>query len=299
MEPSVHCEWMETAGHWRGSFMCMASPCEILIDSDDAALAQTLSTLVYSEASRIEHKYSRYREDSEISRINRCAGQTLGVDDETARLLDYADQCYRLSEGKFDVTSGILRKAWRFDGSDRIPSQAAVAALLEYIGWSKVTWRPPLLTLPQGMEVDLGGIGKEYAVDRCAQLCAQISPASILISFGGDMYISGSRRNDGEWVIGINDPYGDGDQYAGILRLHRGGVATSGDARRFLLKDGVRYSHILDPRSGWPVRDGPRAVTVASQTCIEAGMLATFAMLEGADAEKFLKEQHVLNRCIW
>ncbi|MFN2111114.1 MAG: FAD:protein FMN transferase [Anaerolineae bacterium] len=295
----MRCEWMETAGHWRGSFACMASPCEILIDNDDADLTQSLSTLVYSEALRIEHKYSRYREDSETSRINHSAGTTLSVDAETARLLDYADQCYRLSRGKFDITSGILRKAWRFDGSDRVPSQATVAALLEHIGWEKVSWQNPLLTLPHGMEVDFGGIGKEYAVDRCAQLCGQASSASILVNFGGDMFISGPRRDNSEWIIGINDPYGNGDQHAGVLHLHRGGVATSGDARRFLLKDGVRYSHILDPQSGWPVPDGPRAVTVAAQTCIEAGMLATFAMLQGTHAEDFLKEQHVVHRCIW
>ena len=133
----MDCDWVESAGHWRGFFSCMASPCEILIDSDDPDLAQSLTDLVSAEALRIEQKYSRYREDSETSKINRSAGQTVRVDAETARLLDYADQCYRLSGGKFDITSGILRKAWRFDGSDRVPSPAAVAALLEHIGWSQ------------------------------------------------------------------------------------------------------------------------------------------------------------------
>jgi thiamine biosynthesis lipoprotein len=295
----MDCDWVESAGHWRGSFSCMASPCEILIDNDDPDLAQSLTDLVSAEALRIEQKYSRYREDSETSKINRSAGQTVRVDAETARLLDYADQCYRLSGGKFDITSGILRKAWRFDGSDRVPSPAAVAALLEHIGWSRVSWHNPLLTLPSDMELDFGGIGKEYAVDRCALLCRQASSVSTLINFGGDMYISGPRHGDGEWIVGINDPYGSENQQAGILRLHRGGVATSGDARRFLFKDGVRYSHILDPQSGWPVPDGPRSVTVAAQTCIEAGMLATFAMLHGTQAEDFLREQHVVHRCIW
>ncbi len=295
----MHCEWMESAGHWRGSFACMASPCEILIDSDDAELARSLSELVQAEALRIERKYSRYLDDSETSKINRSEGRPIDVDPETARLLDYADQCYRLSGGKFDITSGILRKAWRFDGSDRIPSQAGVDALLKHIGWSKVTWRNPIFILPPGMELDFGGIGKEYAVDRCAQLCGQASSASILVNFGGDMHISGPRRDNSEWIIGINDPYGNGDQHAAILHLHRGGVATSGDARRFLFKDGIRYSHILDPQTGWPIPDGPRSVTVAAQTCIEAGMLATFAMLQGAQAEEFLKDEHVVHRCIW
>jgi thiamine biosynthesis lipoprotein len=174
------CEWVETAGHFRGTFSCMASPCEVLIDCDDSELAHSLSSLVCTEALRIEHKYSRYREDSEISRINRSGGQAVRVDAETAQLLDYADQCYRLSAGKFDITSGLLRKLWRFDGSDRIPSPAAVAALVEHIGWDKVRWQNPLLVLPQGMELDLGGIGKEYAVDRCARLCNQAASVSVL-----------------------------------------------------------------------------------------------------------------------
>lgn len=293
------CKWVETAGHFRGSFFCMASPCEILIDCEDPELASSLNSMVRAEALRIEHKYSRYREDSEISRINRSGGRPVAVDEETARLLDYADQCFRLSEGRFDVTSGVLRKVWRFDGSDRIPSRAAVAELVEHIGWHKVQWQNPLLVLPQGMELDLGGLGKEYAVDRCARLCGQVSSASVLVNFGGDMYLSGPRRGGNEWIIGINDPNGDRERHAGILRLHRGGVATSGDARRFLLKDGVRYGHILDPRSGWPITDGPRAVTVAAQTCVEAGMLATFAMLQGAHAEDFLEDQRILHKCIW
>jgi FAD:protein FMN transferase len=116
----MHCEWMETTGHWRGSFARMASPCEILIDSDDADLADALSALVSTEALRIERKYSRYRQDSEISRINRSGGRTVNVDAETARLLDYADQCYRLSAGNTSAgqrSSGKLlsspcRRAW-------------------------------------------------------------------------------------------------------------------------------------------------------------------------------------------
>jgi thiamine biosynthesis lipoprotein len=149
------------------------------------------------------------------------------------------------------------------------------------------------------MELDLGGIGKEYAVDRCAQLCGRVTNASFLIGFGGDIYVSGPRRDNSEWVIGIDNPLTGGKRHAGILRLQRGGVATSGDARRYLLKDGIRYGHILDPHTGWPVRGAPRSVTVAAQTCVEAGMLATFAMLQGKNAEEFLREQNVVHKCVW
>jgi thiamine biosynthesis lipoprotein len=295
----VRMEWVEGENYWRGAFSAMGGPCQILIDSHDEGLAKTLYKLVQAETQRIEGKYSRYRADSALSKLNRSHGRPVTVDAETAQLLDYAEQCYRLSDGKFDISSGVLRRVWRFDGSDRLPDADAVAALLQNVGWDKLQWRKPVLILPQDMELDLGGIGKEYAVDRCAQLCRQTSDVSLLINYGGDIFISGPRRGDQSWIIGIDDPHAAGGPSAGALRIFKGGVATSGDARRFLLKDGVRYGHILDPHTGWPVRDAPRSVTVVAQSCVEAGMLASFAMLQGSHAEHFLQEQRVVHRCIW
>jgi thiamine biosynthesis lipoprotein len=291
------CEWISTAEHWRGHFNAMASPCEILIDTDAASLAERLYRLVREETLRIEHKYSRYRADSVTSIVNRSQGNTITVDPETALLLDYAHQCWQLSEGQFDITSGVLRKVWLFDGSDRLPSADAVARLMPRIGWQRLQWHNPQLHLPAGMELDFGGIGKEYAVDRCAQLCAQHSDTSVLINFGGDLYSSGPRRGDKPWLVGIDDPRRNDGQWLTMLALRRGAVATSGDARRYLLCDGIRYGHILNPQTGWPVPDAPRSVTVLAETCVEAGMLATFAMLQGRQAESFLQQQGVRHWC--
>ena len=264
----------------------------------DAQIAERVLQTAHAEALRIEHKFSRYRDDSELTRINRSHGRSVTVDAETASLFDYADQCYRLSDGKFDISSGVLRKLWRFDGSSKAPDAGAVAKILTYVGWDKIQWRNPVLVLPAGMELDLGGIGKEYAVDRSAQLCQQECDASVLINFSGDIYISGPRRDNQPWMIGIDDPHATGTLSANALQLHQGGVATSGDARRFLMMDGVRYSHILDPQTGWPIPDAPRSVTVVAQTCLEAGMLASFSMLQGANAEAFLHDQNVPYKCI-
>lgn len=291
-------EWMEAISCWRGSFLAMGSPCEILVDTDDRDHARVLCELAHVEAARIEQKYSRYRDDSVLTMINRSHGSPVSVDEETAQLLGYAGQCHELSQGRFDISSGVLREVWRFDGSDRLPDAASVASTLTRVGWNRVSWHNPVITLPSGMELDFGGIGKEYAVDRCAMLCRQRRDTSLLINFGGDIYISGPRRDGKPWVIGIDDPHATGKPGASALRLHKGAVATSGDARRYLQKDGIRYCHILDPRTGWPVQDAPRSVTVVAQTCLEAGMLATFAMLQGADAEGFLREQGVTHKCI-
>jgi len=250
---------------------------------------------------RIERKLSRYRQDNIIHKINTARGKGVRVDEETALMLDYAAQCYDLSDGLFDVTSGVLREVWKFDGSDRIPSTAQVNKVLSRVGWNKVSWRSPTIRMPQGMQIDLGGIGKEYAVDRAIVLLREAGKIDCLVNFGGDIAVTGSRRDGRGWMVGIETPdavNGSTDTPSKVYELRQGALATSGDARRYLLKEGVRYSHILDPRSGWPVRDAPRSVTVIAATCTEAGMLATFAMLNGAQAEAFLDQQGVKYWCI-
>lgn len=279
--------------YWLARFFAMGSPCELLVDTTERTRVALLAEIAYGEAKRIEQKFSRYRDDNIVHWIHHHHGAPVEVDDETAKLLDYADLCFRLSEGKFDITSGVLRRVWKFDGSDRVPSQPDIAALLPHIGWNKVTWSKPYLSLPAGMEIDFGGIGKEYAVDKTAQLLAARSSTSMVINFGGDLFVTGRRANGEPWRIGIDDPGATGQQALAQLQLTRGGVATSGDARRFLLKDNIRYGHILNPLTGWPVSAAPRSVTVAAPTCVEAGMLTTFAMLQGETAEQFLQDQEV------
>jgi len=281
---------------WQAVFTAMAGPCEVLLDVDGRGEALSMGELVAGEALRIERLLSRYRDDNVIHLVNHAEGRPVLVDDETAGLLDFADRCFILSEGRFDVTSGVLRRLWRFDGSDRVPSRAAVKALLPLIGWDKVTWRRPELTLSAGMEIDLGGLGKEYAVDRAAQLLSLRTRAAALVNFGGDLRALGRRRDGRPWRVGVEAPLNDGGQQATAaldIELEEGALATSGDSRRFLLKGGVRYPHILNPRLGWPVMDAPRSVTVLADACTEAGLLATLAMLQGRGARAFLEEQGV------
>jgi thiamine biosynthesis lipoprotein len=284
-------------GYWIGHFSAMASPCEVLIEADSRADAARLTGLAAAEAWRLERKFSRYRADSILSAINRSGGIAISVDEETALLMDYAQRCYELSGGLFDVTSGVLRSVWTFDGSDRVPSAAQVSAVLPRVGWQHVQWRRPELRLPPGMEIDLGGIGKEYAVDRALLLLRQHSAGNCVVNFGGDLATSGARRDGRPWTVGIETP-GSPSRPTRVVHVSGGALATSGDTRRFLVKDGKRYSHILDPRSGWPVQGAPRSVTVAADTCTEAGTLATFAMLLGDQAERFLQQQGVAYWCL-
>lgn len=277
--------------NWLGSFQAMASPCDVIIETDDEHDAQQVVKAVANEAWRIEQKFSRYRDDNITHKINNAHGEMIEVDDETARLLDFSAQLFQMSDGMFDVTSGVLRKAWRFDQSDNIPTQTQIDELLPIIGWDKVSWNNPKLKLEADMEIDLGGLGKEYAVDRCGQLARELSSASILINFGGDLVITKPRKDGTDWTIGrlSSDPAAP----VGMIKLNRGALATSGDAHRYLAKEGKRYCHVLNPKTGWPIEDPPHTVSVAAPTCIEAGMLSTFALLHGNKAEAFLKAQEV------
>ncbi|MET0660756.1 MAG: FAD:protein FMN transferase [Steroidobacteraceae bacterium] len=276
--------------HFIGRFTAMASPCEVLTETNDEALARRLLDAVADCAWRIERKFSRYRTDSIVHRINQSGGEALFVDEETGNLLDFAATLTSLSDGRFDITSGVLRKAWTFDGGDRLPEQAQLDALLPFVGWQKVDWQRPRLRLQPGMQIDFGGIGKEYAVDTAATLADSIAPGtSCVVNFGGDVAVHHARRDGQPWRIGIESVVHSG-RATRLVNLSRGALATSGDSRRFVLKDGVRYSHILDARTGWSVRDAPHSITVAADTCTQAGTLTTLAMLQGAHAEQFLRE---------
>jgi thiamine biosynthesis lipoprotein len=272
-------------------FNAMASHCEVLLRASHLVAARELGACAAAEAWRIEEKYSRYRSDSVISQLHAHRGVPFEVDEETASLFDFAQRCFRISDGMFDITSGILRRAWTFDGSDHLPKPEDIAALLPFIGFEKLKWQSPTIELPAGMELDLGGIGKEYAVDRAYELLSKKAPGAFLVNFGGDLRASGPPPS-GFWQVGIERP-GSARDACMMLQLQRGALATSGDSRRFLLRDGVRYGHVLNPKTGWPVRHAPRSVTVAASSCTEAGMLSTLAILQGAAAREFLNEQSV------
>ena len=271
-------------------FPAMASDCEVLIDTQDLALAWRLGSLAQQEALRIEWKFSRYRDDNPVYRINHSGGNKIEVDDETAALLDFSATLWQLSDGRFDITSGVLRKVWRFDGSDRVPTPEAVKALMSRIGWQKVSWDKPCLSLPEGMEIDFGGIGKEYAVDKVFGILAAAWGGAFLVNFGGDIRAKGPRNNQQNWQVGIEQVT---EAETPWVELANSALATSGDSRRYLLKDGIRYCHILDPQTGWPVKNTPRSVTTIAPTCVEAGMHSSLAMLMGTEAEEYLQEQSV------
>ena len=279
------------------TFNAMASPCEVIIQSTDKQLAAKLGENIATEVWRIEDKYSRYNQRSVCSAINNNAGHSVTIDEETYLLLNFAEQCYQLSDGLFDISSGVLRKLWSFQGAQvsnvNFPTIDRVEQILSNVGWRKVTFDPKQITLSKGMEIDFGGIGKEYAVDRSIILAKKLTNMPTLVNLGGDLAVTCSRLNNEPWQVAIEHPDEENNLTDMIVSLKSGALATSGDARRFLLNDGKRYSHILNAKTGWPIKEAPRSITVVAPQCIQAGILATLALLQGAHAEQFLKEQEI------
>lgn len=267
-------------------FEAMGGPCDLAVFGAPGSLMERLK----DEVIRLERRYSRYRPDSLVSDINRKAGVAQSVDAECAGLLNYADHCYRLSDGFFDITAGALRRAWDFN-QQRIPNPAEIAAARAAVGWERVEWDGAQLRLEPGMELDFGGIVKEFAADRLVTLMAEAGYRG-MANLAGDISVTGPRPDGRPWMLGVRDPQGV-DQAMARVALNQGGLASSGDYERGFTHEGVRYSHILNPHTGWPVADAPRAVTVIADHCIMAGSLATIAMLKGKDAESWLVKLEV------
>jgi FAD:protein FMN transferase len=262
------------------AFSAMASRCEVRLYAPDEASARRWSDAAIGEVRRIEAKYSRYRDDSVTSAINRAAGgAAVEVDEETAALLDFAGQLHARSAGAFDLTSGVLRRAWDFKAA-RLPRPEDVEALLPLVGWQRVERDGARLRLTlAGMELDFGGIGKEYAADRAAARMEELGARHGLVNLGGDVRIIGPHPDGTAWTIGVQDPRGIGGAAIAALPVAAGAMATSGDYERYFERDGRRYSHLLDPRSGWPVAHW-RSVSVVAPLCVLAGACATIAMLK-------------------
>ncbi len=265
----------------RVTFRAMASENEVQLYARDPAHGRRAAQAAVDEVYRIEAKYSRYRFDSILSRINAAAGGApVEIDGETHGLLAYADACHRESGGLFDVTSGVLRRAWRFD-SGRVPGDEELARLLPLIGWRDVEWDAEHVRLPRaGMEIDFGGIGKEYAVDRALAVLRDQGIASGLVNLAGDLAILGPHPDGSPWRMGIRHPRRD-EAMVATLPVTSGAIATSGDYERFMEVEGVRHCHLLDPRTGRPAR-GFQSVTVHAPSCLVAGTATTVAMLKGA-----------------
>ena len=271
-------------------FAAMASENEIQLHGKTQREATRIAELGINEVRRIEQTFSRYRDDSILSQINRAAGKhAVKIDTETSSLLDYADQCFKNSNGLFDITSGVLRRCWNFR-VPQLPNPNDIDDLLKLIGWNKIERENSSVFLRlAGMEIDFGGIGKEYAADRAATIMLNEGAQHGYINLAGDIHVFGPQPNGEPWAIGIQHPRASKKVIASI-NLKEGALATSGDYERYFDLDGKRYCHILNPKTGWPVMSAPQSVTIMAPLCIVAGSISTIALLKEEATAEFLTQ---------
>lgn len=288
---------------WRAlrfDFSAMASPCSLLLDGQDERVMRRAAKAAMAEVQRIEHKFSRFRAASVVSRINLAAGlRAVEVDTETLGLLDFAQALFVQSEGLFDISSGVLQRAWDFKQA-LLPTATQLQALLPLVGLHGLERQGHKVRLAgKGMALDFGGFGKEYAADRAAAVLQSHGHEHALVNLGGDLHALGGRGlpelQGTAWQIDIAHPRPDTANAAktlATLALSRGGLATSGDYERFFIQDGVRYCHVLNPQTGWPVSHWQSISVLASNTTT-AGAAATIAMLKGPHALNWLQSQNL------
>ena len=271
------------AGDHKLTFTAMSTTCRVHFQTADTKLAHEFQTEVLNWVSWFEARYSRFLPDSLISRINDAAGQNwLEIDPETEALFNLCQDLLFFTRGVFDPTALPLIRLWNWKAPNPVmPTPAEIQAALELVGWAKVQRRPGGIFLPRaGMMLDLGGIGKEYAVDRVLTMGLQRGITNILVDFGQDVRVHGESPQKGPWIIGLQDPKRPGQCWTAVV-VNNHAVATSGDYLRHFVHEGRRYGHIIDPRNGYPANNGVLSVSVVSPHCTFAGIVSTAAVVLG------------------
>jgi thiamine biosynthesis lipoprotein len=243
------------------------------------------------EIIRLDALLSISSETSEVAAVNADGGGTLS--EETSALIRRAEGFYRETGGAFDITVYPLVDAWGFyTEMYKVPSPAELANCLERTGGDKLQLDGNVLSfLESGMAIDLGGIAKGYASDRVCAICKEYGVKSAIITLGGNVYAIGTRPDGTPWKVAIQDPT-DPAAYAGVLELEDKAAVTSGAYERYFEEDGVRYHHIINPKTGYPAESGLASVTIVSADGTMADALSTALFVMGKDTALDYWRQH-------
>ena len=279
---------------YRLEFRAMSTRCQLNFHGVSAELARDFQREVVAWVAQFEARYSRFISDSLVGRINAAAGEHwVETDPETDRLFSLCQELYFFTRGSFDPTALPLIQLWNWKANPPVvPDNDAIRAALELVGWKKIQRKPGGIFLPQrGMALDLGGIGKEYAVDCVMNMAIARGIPNVLVDFGQDVRVRGHAPDKKFWWIGLDDATSPGKCWTGVAVTDHG-VATSGDYLRNFVFNGRRYGHILDPRTGYPAFNDCRAVSIIAPSCTIAGLLSTSVCILGAKEGLQLVELH-------
>jgi FAD:protein FMN transferase len=262
----------------------------------DDPRADVAISAVFSEFDRLDDLMTVWKSGSDIARLNSEAGErAVPVSAETREVLRIARQVSEQTGGTFDVTFAALSGLWKFDYQDRdgtVPDRQEIAKRLPLVNYRDLVVDDDAgtaLLRRKGMRVNLGGIGKGYAVDRGVDILRRSGLHDFMIQAGGDMYVAG-KRGDRAWRLGIRDPRGPADRIFASLDLADGTFSTSGDYERFFMKNGRRYHHIIDLRTGEPATRC-RSVTLVTERAVIADALAKGVFILGPDEGMALIER--------
>lgn len=272
----------------------MGSRFDITIVAKDIPTAEAYIDSSIIEISRIENLISDWIPESQVSQINKFAGiKPVKVDRELLELTKRALHFSELTDGAFDISFAAADRIWKFDGSmDTIPSAEAVAESVKKIGYKNISISEEeatiFLKLP-GMKIGFGATGKGYAADKTKELMVSKGIEAGIINASGDLNTWGKQPNGGNWIIGITNPMKE-DELVAAYELSGTAVVTSGNYQKFVMIDGKRYSHIIDPRTGYP-SSGLSSVTVFADSAEKANGISTAIMVLGKKAGlKLLKK---------
>jgi thiamine biosynthesis lipoprotein len=261
----------------------------------DERAAVSAFDAVFAEFDRLESLMSNWRQGSDVERLNAAAGdRPVPISRDVVSVLQTAHQISEWTGGRFDVTFGVLSGLWRFDHDqdNSIPDMSEVRARLPLIDYRALKIDPAAGTAfleRAGMRVNLGGIGKGYALDRGIAIMRARGFRNFLIQSGGDMYAAG-RRDGRPWRLGIQDPRGPGGQIFARIDVSDSTFSTSGDYERAFVREGRRYHHIIDPATGEPAQ-GCRSTTILTDRAVIADGLSKSVFLLGVDKGMALLER--------
>lgn len=268
--------------------------------TDRPGEARAHAEAVFDVFRSVDERMSEWKEGSPLTAVNRAAGgEPVPVPEDLFSLLRRGVGIGRLTDGAFDITWAALWGLWDFrdslDGEPRVPTAEEIAERVALVGFRRVELdpgddgRPPTVRLPEeGMAIGLGGIAKGYALERAAQVLRDRGVRSFLLLAGGQVLAAGGK-GEGPWRVGIRDPRGGQDDLFARLSLADGSLSTSGDYERYFVLDGVRYHHVLDPRTGRPTR-GVLSATVVAEDPVLADALSTALMVLGVERSLALVE---------
>jgi thiamine biosynthesis lipoprotein len=267
----------------------------------DPASAVVAEALLRADLSELDRVCSRFRADSEIRGLQRCAGTAVTVSPLLADILTTALRAAELTDGLVDPTVGTPMSAIGYDRDfDSLPPDGPSITPLPAPGCWRIRWDPSrrVILLPRGVSLDVGATAKAWAADRAARRIAQVAGCGVLVSLGGDLSVAGQAPHGG-WRVRVGDdhtqPDADGGQGIAIVS---GGLATSGTARRRWCRGGVTLHHILDPRTGVPATGGWRTVSVTAASCVDANIASTASVVLGAAAPAWLTRQGLPARLV-